>query len=372
LDTGGVGDDGGTREAPLAVDIVITNYNYGAFIAEAIESALDQTHPGVNVIVVDDGSTDDSAEVIRSYGDRVEAVLKENGRQASAINAGFDRCKGEIAMVLDADDVMKHGTVARVAEAFAANPEVVRVQFRMDIVDRDGVSTGATKPAPHLPMPSGDMRRAELAFPFDLTWMATGGNAFRLRELRRVLPIPEQRYPMCADWYLVHTTALLGPVLSLDDIGVSYRMHGGNNYEPQAANLDLDHIRETIGVAATTADELASLADRLELDRPRQILSLADLAYRMISLRLSPETHPVAGDSRRALLAGAVRAARRRFDVRLPMKAMYLAWFAAMAVSPRPLCRWLAELFLFPERRRPVNSLLGRLQRAGRDEPVPR
>ena len=80
------------------------------------------------------------------------------------------------------------------------------------------------------------MRLDELAFPFDLAWMATSANAFRADALRRILPIPEDEFRTCADWYLVHLMALLGPVVSLGSVGGSYRIHGANNYEPQAAS----------------------------------------------------------------------------------------------------------------------------------------
>jgi glycosyltransferase involved in cell wall biosynthesis len=91
----------------IAVDIVIDNYNYGRFLGAAIESALAQTHPRVRLIVVDDGSTDDSREVIASYGDHLEeVVLQENAGQAAAINAGLGRCRGDVVMILDADDLL--------------------------------------------------------------------------------------------------------------------------------------------------------------------------------------------------------------------------------------------------------------------------
>ena len=82
------------RVAPL-VSIVINNYNYGRFVGSAIESALEQSYSNTEVIVVDDGSTDTSREVIASFGDRIGAVLKANGGQASAYNAGFAASKGD-------------------------------------------------------------------------------------------------------------------------------------------------------------------------------------------------------------------------------------------------------------------------------------
>jgi hypothetical protein len=346
----------------LAVDIVISNYDYGRYLAEAIESALAQTHPCVRVIVVDDGSRDQSRQILRAYEDRVEVVLKENGGQASALNAGFERCRGDIVMPLDADDLMKPDAASRVAAAFAASPDLVKVQHRMDVIDSDGRPTGQMKPAPHLPMPQGDVRQAELSFPFDMAWMSTSGNAFRLEALRRILPIPEESYRICADWYLVHLGALLGPVLSLEEIDGSYRIHGENNYEPQAPRVDLVFVRENIRLARATTTGLERLSDGLGLERPDPILSLADLANRIVSLRLDPAGHPIPTDTRSGLVRAAVTAARRRFDAALPMKAMFAGWFVAMALAPRRLAESLAELFLFPQRRPSLNRLLTRIR----------
>jgi hypothetical protein len=347
----------------LGVDIVIDNYNYAAFLGAAIESALAQTHEQVEVIVVDDGSTDGSRELLRDYEGRVEVVLKENGGQASALNAGFERCHGDVVIVLDADDLLHPEAAARIAAAFATDVTLAKVQCRMDTIDAAGQSTGAIKPPAHLPLPSGDMREAELAFPFDLTWLAMSANAFRTEALRQILPIPEGAYRICADWYLVHLTALLGPVLSLDQVGASYRVHGSNSYERQAPRLDLDHIRQTVGLAQSTVRALERLADETGLERPHPVLSLWDLANRLISLKLGPERHPVATDSRAGIVRDAIRAARRRFDSTAPKKLMFVAWFGLTAVAPRRFVPRLAELFLYSERRPAFNRLLGRLQR---------
>jgi hypothetical protein len=362
----------------VEVDIVITNRNYGEFLVDAIESACRQDHSNVSVVVVDDGSTDDSRERLRTYDGTVEVVLKENGGQASAINAGVARCRGEVVMLLDADDMLKPQAADRAAAVFGADPAVARVQFRMEVIDAEGRATGATKPQPHIPMPRGDLRAAELAFPFDLSWAPTSGHAFRAEALRRILPIPEHDYPRCgADWYLVHLTTLLGSVVSLDEIGASYRVHGGNSYEPQAPRLELNHVRETIGYSRTTACALARLADELALERPDRILSMSDVGNRLISHKLDPDLHPIPADSTAGLAIDAIRAAHRRFDISRPMKLMFVAWFMTTAVAPRRVARVLAELFLFPERRSSLNGLLSRLHRdsaraAGSASPAPR
>ncbi len=347
-----------TAPAGLKVDVVIDNYNYADFLGAAIESALGQTHEGVAVIVVDDGSTDGSRELLGAFEDRVELVLKENGGQASALNAGFERCRGDVIIFLDADDLLHPEAAARVAAAFAADDSLVKVQYRMDTIDAEGRSTGEVKPAPHLPLPNGDVRVAELTFPYDLVWMATSGNAFRTDALRRILPIPEHEYPRTgADWYLVHLAALLGPVSSLDFVGAGYRVHGANSYEAPAGELDLDQLRQGIGFVATTSRELLRLAGELGLERPERILSVADLARRLTSLRLDPQRHPIATDSPAGIVRDAGRAIRLRSDSSAAKKLLFGAWFGLMAIAPRRFARPLAELFFFPGRRPNLTGL---------------
>ena len=123
-------------------------------------------------------------------------------------------------------------------------------------------------------------------------------------------------------------------------------------------------MRDAIVYADVTFRSLERRADEIGLARPDPILSLSDLGNRLISLRLAPHEHPKPGDTRIGLLVDSMRATHRRFDISAPMKAMFLVWFTLEAVLPLPLSHRLAELFLFPERRRTLNRLLGRLRRS--------
>lgn len=355
------------RGAPsvVRIDIVVTSHNYAPYLRAAIDSALAQTHPDVRVVVVDDGSTDASPQIIDSYGDRVVPVIKPNGGQASAFNAGLAVCEGDVVMFLDADDVLKPTVAERVAGALREHPDAAKVQWRMELAAADGRPTGTTVPPAHLPLPSGDMRRAEATFPFDIPWMATSGNAFPARILRQLLPMPESEYRVNADWYLQHLAALFGPVVSIDEIGALRRVHGANAYEQDAgADIDLAHVRETVRAAAVTRAAIERIADEHGIERaPGPILSVSELANRMISLRLDRSAHTVPGDRRLRLLTDGVRASMRRYDVRPPMRAAFCAWFAVMALAPRPLAHRAGRWFLFPEQRRGVNVLLGAMHR---------
>ena len=354
------------RNRKPLVSIIIDNYNYAQFLPEAIGSALNQPGCATEVIVVDDGSTDRSPEIIAGYGKRIRRVLKLNGGQASAFNAGFAISRGEIIIFLDSDDVLLPNAAQCVCQAFGAQPGLVKAQYRMALIDASGAQIGV-KPAGHLRMPAGDLRQHALAFPDDLPWMPTSGNAFAASSLRRIFPILESDYRILADFYLCHMTALLGPVAALDSLCACYRVHGANHHERASHTVDLKWVRQTVTYWDVTHAHLQRLAERLKLpNRPARagdVLSVSYVANRLISLRLDPEHHPVAGDTVGRLFALGVRAGTRRFDVSWPMRLIFMAWFAAMAFAPAPLARTLAQRFLFPQTRVRLNKLLGALQR---------
>ena len=87
------------------ITVVVLSYNYADYLTAAIDSALAQRHP-VDVLVVDDGSTDASRRLIDGYGDRVRRLYKENGGNASAVNAALPETTGDVVMFLDADDLL--------------------------------------------------------------------------------------------------------------------------------------------------------------------------------------------------------------------------------------------------------------------------
>ncbi|WP_424449977.1 glycosyltransferase family 2 protein [Paraburkholderia kirstenboschensis] len=124
------------KHCDLLFSVVIANYNYGRFLRQAIESALTQDWPHIEIIVVDDGSTDDSADVIRSFGEVVTAIFQENGGQRVANNVGFARSSGDVVIFLDADDVLVPGALRSIASVWRTG--LTKVQVLMERVDTQG------------------------------------------------------------------------------------------------------------------------------------------------------------------------------------------------------------------------------------------
>jgi glycosyltransferase involved in cell wall biosynthesis len=344
----------------MLASVIVNNHNYGRYLRFAIDSALAQTHPDVEVIVVDDGSTDDSREVMATYGERIIPIYKRNGGQASAINVGVAAARGEALFFLDADDILKPDIVARVVNAFESDPGLVWAMFRLEVTDAAGKPTGVLRPQAHIPRRDGDLRRSIVEFPFDIVRTATSGNAFKARVVKRILPIPEAVYFSGADAYLSPLAGLFGRCVFLDCIGGGYRVHGSNDnwFEGRSMTLDLSGIRKEIRWMEVSASAIEKFAREEGISEGRRVLSLTFIAARLVSLKLCPAGHPMVDDTALDLAVLGIRAAVRRFDVRWPLKVLFIAWFVAMSVAPPALALGLAQIWYFPGRRGHLNSAL--------------
>jgi glycosyltransferase involved in cell wall biosynthesis len=213
--------------SPL-VSIVIDNYNYGPFLSAAIDSALEQSYPLTEVVVVDDGSTDDSRGVISEYGARVRGLFQPNGGQASALNRGFAASKGDVVIFLDADDELLPTAAANAAERFQA-PGTAKVHWPLWEVDGEGRRNGRIVPEDELP--AGDLRETLLQDgPAGHVNPPMSGNAWSRTFLEQVLPIPEDEYRIWADVYLLELAPLFGVFERVVEPQGLYRLHGTNRY----------------------------------------------------------------------------------------------------------------------------------------------
>lgn len=324
----------GTR--PQTASVVIPSYNYARYLANAVDSALGQSPPPLEVIVVDDGSSDESPEVLARYGDRVSTVLKQNGGHASAINAGCRIARGDVVFLLDSDDEMQPGAIADVLDAW--RPETVMIHWRPSQMDAAGRDIVGTVPAPWVRLEEGDLRQRLLSSGgFDTT--VTSGLALRREVLLKVLPIPEEQFRQGADGYLVRAIAFLGPVQAIDRALTRYRRHGDNDSDLGATPVSVaSGLRRRIEFKVNELAVVAELARAHGL-RVEPSYGERDQEYlfvRLASVKLDPERHPIPGDSAPALLPKLLRAQWRSYRSRKARLAA-AAFATALALTPRAL-----------------------------------
>lgn len=123
------------------LSVIIPTYNRSALLPDAVRSVLTQDYPNLEVIIVDDGSTDDTPNVIASLSDwdvRVRTFRQANARQAACVNRGLDLAQGQVACMLSDDDMLYPGALSRGMAALAANPEAVVAFGDLDMIDFDG------------------------------------------------------------------------------------------------------------------------------------------------------------------------------------------------------------------------------------------
>lgn len=319
--------------APL-VSIVVNNYNYARFLPAAIDSALSQDHEPLEVVVVDDGSTDDSRDIIARYGDRIQPVLKENGGHASAFNAGFQQSSGQIVMFLDADDLLEPTAAGRVMKA--ATEGCAKVQYRLSIIDEDGNRRGVDPPL-RVPMPNGDIV-PKLLETGRYTTPVTTGNAYPRAVLDQIMPIPEREFAMGADGYLNVVCPFYGAIVSIDDELGGYRHHGHNHWafsgEVTAAGLrsriEHDLLREQF-LRRTAESHGHSVPPDLSLNDWSHVI------HRLSLLRLEPASPATEGDSRLKLMRAGVRAIRRSPAISGPHGIYYQGFVLTIGALPNPL-----------------------------------
>ena len=126
-----------TAEPPL-FSIVIPSYNQGCYIADTIESVLNQDYPRIECIVVDGGSQDNTLDVLRQYADRLHWISEPDHGQAEALNKGWRLAQGEILGWLNSDDVYCPGALRAVADAFATHPEAGAIYGDCDYISATG------------------------------------------------------------------------------------------------------------------------------------------------------------------------------------------------------------------------------------------
>jgi len=223
-------EDNPIGDRPL-VSVIIDNYNYGRFLQAAIDSVIAQTYQNFELIIVDDGSTDHSREVIeaccRAYQnaenqrDQIVPIFQDNAGQGGACSRGFAEAKGEIICFLDADDYYHPQKLEKVVQAFQSHPNWIQIAHCWTTVDIEGNPKGRSTSTI---LSQGDVR------PMLLRWGKcasgiTSALAYRRQALAAVMPAPSR---CIIDSYLNASVPFYGDVGCINERLMYYRIHGKN------------------------------------------------------------------------------------------------------------------------------------------------
>ena len=272
---------GSTTKTPL-VSVLIDTYNHERFIAQAIESVLEQDFPAseMEILVVDDGSTDRTGLIAQKFAPRVRYLHKPNGGQASAFNFGIPHLKGQFVAMLDGDDWWARGKLRRIVETFDQNPDVGMVGHGLIQTDTSGKRVGLVLPEQTFRV---NIRTVESARQFDQLkgFFGTSKVAYRRQILERTLPVPEELV-IEADEYLWTLAVAQAPGLILNEPLFYYRFHENNLFMLQKTNQKA--LRRKFGVLSSL---LAHLPQRLEdFGVPKEIAGAV-----LESLRVDVDRH---------------------------------------------------------------------------------
>jgi glycosyltransferase involved in cell wall biosynthesis len=218
------------------VSILVGNYNYANYIGQTIESVRDQSYQNWELVICDDGSTDESVPLIEKYAQRdprIRLLRKPNGGHTSALNAAFSKCRGDIVCLLDSDDLYLPAKLASLIAAFAANPETGFMIHRVVRVNDRRQKQGVWPLSDSLP--DGWVGPGLLRTGGVLSYAPpTSGIGLR-REIAEIL-FPLSIAPplhMCPDQVIVRLAPLITRVKRIPETLAEYRLHAANTYSRQ-------------------------------------------------------------------------------------------------------------------------------------------
>ncbi len=257
------------REEPPSFSIVVATYQAAETVARSVESALAQTYPAHEVIVVDDGSTDHPEEELRPFADRIKVIRKENGGGASALNAGAEAATGEFLAILDADDAYDPRRLEALAELARERPDLDLVTTDARFMVEDGeAGTFST----YTPFETANQRTAIFESCFVGGWPA-----IRLSKLREVGGFDEA-LRTGYDWDCWTRLLLAGSQAGMaKEPYYRYYLHAGSLTTSRASSLwdRATLLEKELRNPALRAEERPMLEGAIRMHRSRAALAEA-------------------------------------------------------------------------------------------------
>jgi glycosyltransferase involved in cell wall biosynthesis len=340
-------------QRPLAT-IVVVNYNYERFIAAAIDSALGQSYAPLEVIVVDDGSTDGSREIIAAYGKRIRVILQENAGQGAVYNAGWLAARGAYVLFLDSDDVLTRDAMQKVVGAFE-HSNAVKVQFYLRQVDRELKPLGYLLPS--YDFSSMDAREQIAAYGYYVSPPASG-NAYRKSFLDEIMPIADaELYRRATDGYTTGLAGIAGKIVSIAEILGFYRVHG-DNQGGEGGVKSVQQLHHMFMRDIKRERSQHAFGDHFNFHFPedRSRYCPGHTKLRLLSRRMLPHEHPIKTDGVGNLLMYGLLSAVRFPHLKLHQRLVVGVGFLALGLLPRWVLRRYFASIVSPQKRNKTQS----------------
>jgi glycosyltransferase involved in cell wall biosynthesis len=234
-------------------------YNAGRLIELTVESVQAQTFPNWEMVICDDGSKDDSwlkLLEIAQQEPRLILVQRENGGAASATNAAFQSCSGEIVVFLDADDLCAPRRIEKIVDSFRRFPDAGFLTHRLRAIDSDGKPLGIVLPN-HEHLVSGWFAPKIFKMAKYGCSAPSSGIAVRRQVMERIMPIPE-RCRRTQDAFVIGTSLLVTSAIGIDEELGYYRIHSGGQTSGQRFDDSHHHgkIRDHVDLATSICEFL--------------------------------------------------------------------------------------------------------------------
>lgn len=267
------------------VSILIDTYNHERFIENAINSVLEQDFPvgSREIIVVDDGSTDRTPEILRMFEPQIRILRKSNGGQASAFNLGIAECRGEIIAFLDGDDWWAPGKLNRVAQLLDDDSSLGVVGHAIIESFNDG-SERIIAPERYLRLRLNSGHAADV-FRLHRCYLGTSRLTLRADVARKLLPIPEALV-FEADEYLFILAAAIADVAILPEPLTYYRLHGSNLFMSSGATSDGERRKQQVFAVLAAELHRALPGTGAPMEAVDSILEFVDAEAAQLRLRV--------------------------------------------------------------------------------------
>lgn len=318
------------------ISIIIPCYNYATYVSKAIESVLNQSLENVQIIVVDDCSTDNSLEVISKYSSNIEIIAKkENGGHGAGFNSGFELATGRQIMFLDADDFLLEGALEKIVANYKPNTAIYN--YRMRLANEDGELGPLYPPKEQNFKCDNASEQVRLTGRYPGT--VTSGLVFNKDVLVSIMPMPAEDFRQGGDGYLCAVAPLYGNVVFHDDVISAYRQHKKNHSKfmrqiGEKALWNIEHNNKRYDAII----KHCTLLD-LEYERDMSSKDLLSIENKIADLLFNNKTKNINGETRQKIAMDALKLKGNNKSISFYFN---MCWWLSIGYLPR----FLAYKFL--------------------------